>query len=114
MQKEKKKSGLREARAQGDKPMAEVVTLTTPITTPNLTTYTVRMIAMDWDAATITIRLRGTNGETKMCSYNGATATNLMVALNKANLATNSLHKRCLDRLIADGEIAGTVSGSPD
>lgn len=94
--------------------MAEIVTLTTPITTPNLTTYAVRMIAMDLDVPSIVIRLRGTNGENKVCSYSGVTATNLIVALNKANLSTNSLQKRCLERLIADGEIAGTISGSPD
>lgn len=41
-------------------------------------------------------------------------ATNLMVALNKANLTSNSLHKRILNQLISDGYIAGTISGSTD
>jgi len=95
--------------------MAEIVTLTTPVTTPSLTTYAVRMINMDLDVPAIVIRLRGSNGEVKTVAYNGVTATNLMVALNKANLSTTSLQKRCLERLIADGELpAGTISGSPD
>jgi len=94
--------------------MPEIVTLTTPVTPPSLTTYRVVMLAMDWDSASIAIRLKGTNGETKFCGYQGATATTLMVALNKANLTSNSLQKRVLTQLIADGEIAGTISGSPD
>ena len=94
--------------------MAELITLTTPVVPPTLTTYSVRMIALDRDAATISIRLRGTNGETKTCSYNGPAASALIVSLNKANLSVTSLERRVLDRLIADGELAGTVSGSPD
>jgi hypothetical protein len=94
--------------------MAEIVTLTSPITPPSLTTYSVRMIQMDLDVPTIVIRLRGTNGEIKTCSYAGATATTLMIALNKANLTSNSLQRRVLTQLIADGEISGTISGSPD
>lgn len=94
--------------------MAELVTLTTAITTPNLTTYRVVGLHLDWDAATIGIRLRGTNGEIKTAGYQGAAATTLMTQLNKANLTSNSLHKRILTQLIADGELAGTISGSPD
>lgn len=94
--------------------MAELVTLTAPIVPPTLTTYRVVMLAMDWDAATITIRLKGTNGETKTCGYQGATATTLMTSLNKANLTANSLQRRVLAQLITDGEIAGAISGSPD
>jgi len=94
--------------------MAELLTLTTPVTTPTLTTYAVRMISMDLDVPAILIRLKGTNGEVKVCSYNGATDTTLMIALNKANLSTTSLQKRVLQQLIADGELSGTISGSPD
>lgn len=94
--------------------MAEIVTLTTPVTTPNLTTYRVVAVAFDWDAATIGIRLRGTNGESRTCGYQGSAATTLMTALNKVDLSTTSLQKRVLQRLIADGEIAGAISGSPD
>jgi hypothetical protein len=41
----------------------------------------------------------------------GATLLN---ALNTANLSTNSLVKRIFNRLVADGYISGTVSGTPD
>jgi hypothetical protein len=38
----------------------------------------------------------------------------LINALNTANLSTRSLVKRMFERLIADGYIAGTVTGTPD
>jgi hypothetical protein len=37
-----------------------------------------------------------------------------MAALNKADLSSNSLQKRVLQKLIDDGVIPGTVSGAPD
>jgi len=94
--------------------MAEIVTLTAPIVPPTLTTYRVVMLSLDWDSASIAIRLKGTNGETKFCGYQGATALSMMTTLNKANLTANSLQKRVLTQLISDGEIAGAISGSPD
>ena len=59
--------------------------------------------------------LVGDNGEVKEISYNennGALA--LMITLNKVDLSAKSLHKRLLEKLIADGHLAGTVSGIPD
>lgn len=94
--------------------MAEILTLTAPIVPPSITTWRVTFLGLDWDAATISIRLRGPNGEVKTCGYQGSAATSMMVALNKANLSSNSLHKRVLTQLVSDGEIAGTISGSPD
>ena len=90
----------------------EQLTLTVAETRPNNTHYTVRRVTLDWEAATIHIALRGVNNEQKECNYGGATATNLMIALNKANLSTRSLNQRIFDRLIADGCLAGSVAGS--
>jgi hypothetical protein len=97
--------------------MAEILTLTTPITfptPPTITTYLVRMLKFDYDTSTIDIRLTGPNGEVKTFDYSGPTALTLMIALNKANLSTTSLQKRVLQQLVADGKLAGTISGSPD
>lgn len=47
-------------------------------------------------------------------SYWGDEAISLMNTLNKANLSTNSLHRRIMNKLIADGHIDGTIIGQPD
>ena len=47
-------------------------------------------------------------------TYIGQDARDQMVLLNKANLTSNSLHKRIINKLISDGKISGTVSGTPD
>lgn len=46
--------------------------------------------------------------------WTGDTARTMMIALNKANLSSNSLHKRILDRLVQEGRLDGSVSGTPD
>jgi hypothetical protein len=95
--------------------MAEKITLTVPFQ-PNpatATEFTIDMIVFDWKGAGIHITL-GQNGVQKTVSYNGAVATTLMNQLNVVNLATKSLHKRCMERLQADGHLSGTISGTPD
>jgi hypothetical protein len=92
--------------------MAELITLTTPV--PALATYTVVELHLNWPAESLSIGLRGSNGEMTFHSYSGAEATALMRALNKANLSTSSLQKRAIQQLVADGKLAGTISGSPD
>ena len=95
--------------------MAEQHTLTTPITQPAITTYRVARIVLDWDAAVVDIVTVDSGGHRVEHRYTGSTATGLMVQLNKANLSVNSLHKRALQRLVADGLLgAGVVTGSPD
>lgn len=89
----------------------ERATLTVPEVKTN-SQYRVSRLMLDWDGSQITIDLTGTNGETKTCSYLSATATTMMTALNKANLTTRSLNQRIFDRIIADGCIAATVTGS--
>jgi hypothetical protein len=38
-----------------------------------------------------------------------------MIALNKVNLSTKSLHRRIIEQLQADGLLGtGTISGAPD
>lgn len=94
----------------------ETLTLTTPEQTPAITTtdYRVIYLSMDWERALIVIHLRGTNGERKQADYSGSTATTLMTQLNKLDLSVKSLHKRILERLVADGKLSGSVTGAPD
>jgi len=101
--------------------MAEEITFTTPVQAdPGATRFRVSFLALDWANAAITIKLREWNGTAFLgrevyASYDGTVATALIIGLNKANLATQSLHQRILLRLIADGKLpAGTQTGSPD
>ena len=96
--------------------MAETIVLTAPEVVPAITTtdYRVIRLLLEFEHAEISIHLRGTNGERKEFRYEGTEATNLMVALNKANLTVKSLQRRILEKLIADGKLQGAVSGVPD
>lgn len=96
--------------------MVEKVDLSTPDQVePGTNTYRVSRVDLNFDGEYIGIWLVGDNGEVKEISYNennGALA--LMITLNKVDLSAKSLHKRLLEKLIADGHLAGTVSGIPD
>ena len=90
----------------------EALTLTTP---QSVTDYRVSILKLNWDEAKIHVVVKDTQGDTVTAGYTGATATSLMIALNKANLTTNSLQKRILEQLVTDGKLpAGTVTGDPD
>src|SRR5687767_11917853 len=99
--------------------MAELITLASAhVVDPRQTpTFTVDSLLLNWKDKRIVIHLGG-NGVQRMIEYadlpENPVATNLMVALNKANLSTKSLHKRVLERLVTDGHIAGTIGGTPD
>lgn len=92
--------------------MAEALTLTTP---QSVTDYTIDMLKLSWSEASIVVLLHDTQGDKFKCTYTGQAATDLMIALNKANLSTNSLQKRILNQLVTDGKLPpGTVTGIPD
>jgi hypothetical protein len=96
--------------------MSEIIVLTNPEIIPQVTTsdYRVVYLQMDFEKASIVVHLRGTNGERKEMRYSGQEATDLMIALNKANLTIKSLQRRILEKLVADGKLAGSVAGTPD
>ena len=91
----------------------EQLDLTTPITTPSITLYRVNRLALDWPNGVINIALVDENGKETTFEYTNAEATMLMAALNTANLSIKSLHRRILEKLIADGKLDGTISGTP-
>lgn len=81
----------------------------TPVQPPAITTYTIAKVTVE-PPAVIDIVLRDNLGGTVTHSYNDAALVN---ALNTANLSVKSLHRRIMERLIADGKITGTISGTP-
>lgn len=92
----------------------EQIDLTTPITKPSVTNYRVNKLDLRWLDKHIRIELFSDTGEVLHHSYDGTEATNLMIFLNKANLSTKSLQKRVLEKLVADGVIDGSITGTPD
>lgn len=96
--------------------MAEQVDLTAvDQATPGTSTYRVDRLDLFWGDKTITIGLIGSNGERKTVYYHEADgAEALIVALNKVDLSTNSLQRRIMERLLADGHLTGSISGTPD
>lgn len=94
----------------------ETIALTTPESTPAITTTGYRVVAINlqWELEHIDVTFKGTNGEFKRWVVDGALATTRMKALNTANLTVKSLHRRCIELAITDGVFAGTVTGTPD
>lgn len=94
--------------------MAEQLNLTSPIVPPTRTTYTIKRMILDWSASVIQVWLQGSDDVEILAEYTGSAAASLMTTLNTANMSTNSLYKRTLQKLVADGKLpAGTVSGTP-
>ena len=91
----------------------EQIDLTAPITTPATTNYRVVRLFLDWPNGLINIDLADENGKITAFQYTNAAATSLMIFLNTANLSIKSLHRRILEKLVADGKLAGTISGTP-
>lgn len=108
--------------------MPESVTLTAPVNAVAATPrWIVRSLLLDRGytvvGTTITpnpagsrikVDLIGEQGHRKSHQWSGASADADIVALNKANLTSNTLNARILARLVTDGVITGTASGSPD
>ncbi len=89
--------------------MAEILTATVP------GQFEVRRLLLDLDRQLIEIVIRENGGSGhRLFTYEGSTAVTLILALNKANLSITSLQRRILERLVADGKLTGTVSGTPD
>lgn len=94
--------------------MAETLTVITPPVSAVANDYRVMCVTLDWERAEIAIVLKDATGQRIGHHYRGAVAVALMRGLNKADLSVKSLHRRILERLIADGVVSGTVGGVPD
>lgn len=95
--------------------MTEQLDLGSPAqSAPGTVTWRPILLHLNWEQETIKAGFRGDNGEYTSVGWDGTDATTLMVALNKANLSTKSLHKRIMEKAVADGKLSGTISGVPD
>ena len=102
----------------------ELITLTTPITKPSQTTIRLERLTIDIPTKTIAVQWLGNNNEAGTAVYSTPappdhptqpTGAVLLNGLNTANLTTNSLVRRILNRLQLDGYIpAGTIGGTPE
>lgn len=109
--------------------MAEQLDLPAP-TGPSTTRWRVKRVELDLGIdsspgtaveldpldSKISVLLIGDNGRKLRHTWEGQIATDMITALNKANLSGvgGSLPKRILLRLIADGVLVGNISGLPD
>lgn len=97
---------------------AEQLDLTIPVPAPiaQVDSYKVGKLTLDRMNNIIEVIVwDGSDRNTmKTFEFTGQDAIDNMVALNKADLTSNSLEKRILNKLISDGFLAGSVSGTPD
>src|ERR1700740_3020737 len=75
----------------------ELVTLSTPIAKPSITTYSLSSVLLDVQRSAIVVTLTGTNGETLVKTYDGGTnptGATLLHSLNIGNFsgATSLIH----------------------
>jgi hypothetical protein len=91
--------------------MAEQITLNAPIAKPSVTDYRIGYFAIDVSNQRLIVELVANDGTRLMHVWEEAGA--LIGALNVANLTTKSLERRIYERLIADGVLAGAVTGTP-
>lgn len=92
----------------------ERLNIVPPVQPPALESYRVSFISLDWDNGILVVRLISNTNEPKFFTYEGEIARSLMVAINKANLVSASLHRRIIQFLVADGKVSGNVTGAPD
>lgn len=101
--------------------MAEVVTLSNPVSVPAKASVSLLLLVLDVGKKTVEVTFVDNNGVEGRAFYTTPAANGhpsgqtLLATLNTANLTSNSLVKRVLSRLQTDGYIAaGSVVGTPD
>jgi hypothetical protein len=98
--------------------MEKLQLTTAVVTTTTLSDYEIAGLFLGWRQKVILIHLVGTNGERKEerieDTETNPEATNLMKALNTANLTIKSLHRRVMEYLINNRGYAATVTGTPE
>ena len=90
----------------------EQIRLAAPISKPATTAFQVVRLTLDWESKVIDVTVRSDTGETQTHTFSDAES--LLRGLNTANLSTTSLHRRILGKMVADGLLAGSISGVPE
>lgn len=94
--------------------MAEQLDLTVPEPQPTLTHYRVAQVQLRLlPSPLVQIVVTNNAGGTIVQVYEGSTAQQMLSALNTANFTSTSFAKTILNRLVTDGVLSGTVSGTP-
>ena len=93
----------------------EQINLTVPYDPDSRTTpyFRVKRVLFFEERKQLIIALEGDNGIERLIGYNGDDALDFHRQINRPN-AARSRDRVILMRLIADGKLAGSVSGSPD
>lgn len=94
--------------------MAEILTLSTPVTSPTITNYKLVALSFDIEAQSISMTAKSNTGSYLSRVINGAVAVTLMNQLNTANLSVKSLQRRVLEYMAMQGDFTGSVIGLPD
>lgn len=102
----------------------EELVLTDPVVQPEVVTnkFRVTSILMNWEGmpaadgvpAYMQIDLKDNNNAARTVSYEGQIAKDYIKFINTGNFSVNSLNKRLLQKLSADGQLPGTVVGAPE
>ncbi len=78
-------------------------------------TYSFARLTLDWEHGRVVVVLVGANGERKEVVFGDADgARALMRSFNKADFSSKSLHRRLMEKLIAEGHLVGAIAGAPD
>lgn len=102
--------------------MAESMTLTTPVSTPDQTSVVLQRVTVDATQQLVIVQWAYNNGEVGIATYptpapDGSSqpaGSVILHALNTGNFSTTSLVKTTIQRLQTDGYLPpGTVSGTP-
>jgi hypothetical protein len=107
----------------------ENLALTTPVVTPEVVVpastknsvavaaVTMDLVAVDaiaGEPGILYIVVKDDSQALTSFTYSGAVAVTMIQTLNVADCTTKSMHKRILEKLVADGKLpAGTVEGAP-
>lgn len=103
----------------------EELELADPIVVPEKVATTYKVVEMltsrevvtptTGEPGLVTIMLRDNLGTPVHCRYEGTEAIELIKWMNTANFSVNSMQKRVMQKLSADGQLPpGTVVGAPD
>lgn len=104
----------RHATCQLGRDMAEQLDLTVPQPQPTLTNYKVASVQLRLlPSPLVQIIVVNNGGGTIVHVYEGPQAQQILSAINTANFTNNSFAKTILNRLVTDGVLSGSVSGTP-
>ena len=89
--------------------MAEKLTLTTPVVD-----HEIIGLQMSWTLQQVVIVWKNSLGHAHSLLIQGPPAVTMMRQINKADFTTKSLQRQLMEKLVTDGVLVGTISGTPE